>query len=920
MKPLKLTIAGFGPYAGVQELDFEKLGDKGLYLITGDTGAGKTTIFDAITFALFGEASGNNREPSMLRSKYAKLEDPTYVELTFIHGNKVYSIKRNPGYERARIRGSGTTKQEAEAQLVYPDDRVVTQVKDVNTAVREIIGLTREQFSQVAMISQGDFRKLLQADTDSRRKIFRDIFSTHRFERLQEKLREQANIVKSQLDNANMSIQQYVSGIMCDENSVYADDVKKAKNNELYITEILVLLGNLLHDDENSKDSVAKKIEDAKHCNEKLIVQLTKAQAYITAKKDFTQNQQLAKQKNDELLQLEARAEEAKKAACEQDVLNKKIAELEMLLPIYDELADKEKALQKKVRESTDITKQLETARKNEVVFAAELEHLKYKFKQVENVAAEKEKLFSLQRELNEQKEKFGKLLLSISELSKQENALAICQERYKNAREKSLQLSNEYEQQNRAFLDEQAGIIAQELADGKPCPVCGSTEHPIPAQMGKNAPSEAQVKKAKSEYEAAQQITEKSSAEASRQNGIVMAAREKAQEMAAELLDDIDLTNAQNAADVKIGQISQQLVKVKRQIGDVEKQEAEKELLAQEIPKKEAALEKSKSETAQLNEKLAVLENELQTLKAQTDELRKKLDFSDRVQALNEKQALEEKVMSLQKNLANAILARDACKEALAGIKAAAQQLEKQLAEGCDADVNILEQQKIQLTAQMNEYEHQQKILHSRLTVNKEAKKYITKKMDEAQSLAKRYEWMNSLAETANGNVKGKEKISLETYIQAAYFDRVLERANLRLRKMSGGQYDLKRRRTSEDLRGHSGLELDIVDHINTTERSVNTLSGGEAFMASLALALGLSDEVQMSTGISLDTMFVDEGFGSLDSDTLSKAYNALAGLTEGNKLVGIISHVAELKEKIDKQIVVVKNKNGSSKAEIVV
>ena len=159
-----------------------------------------------------------------------------------------------------------------------------------------------------------------------------------------------------------------------------------------------------------------------------------------------------------------------------------------------------------------------------------------------------------------------------------------------------------------------------------------------------------------------------------------------------------------------------------------------------------------------------------------------------------------------------------------------------------------------------------------------------------------------------------------LETYIQATYFDRILQRANLRLQKMTGGQYDLKRRRTASSMRGQSGLELDIVDHINATERSVNTLSGGEAFLASLALALGLSDEVQMSTGIRLDTLFVDEGFGSLDPESLNQAYHTLAGLTEGNRLVGIISHVAELKERIDKQIVVTKEKSGGSKAIITV
>ena len=192
MRPLKLTIAGFGPYAGTQELDFESLGSSGLYLITGDTGAGKTTIFDTITFALFGEASGDSREPGMLRSKYAKAEDPTYVELTFAYDGKEYTVKRNPEYDRAKTRGTGTTKQSSDAQLTYPDGRVVTKVKDVDLSIRQIIGLTREQFAQVSMISQGEFRKLLQADTKERQKIFRDIFGTGLYVKLHDRLKEQA--------------------------------------------------------------------------------------------------------------------------------------------------------------------------------------------------------------------------------------------------------------------------------------------------------------------------------------------------------------------------------------------------------------------------------------------------------------------------------------------------------------------------------------------------------------------------------------------------------------------------------------------------------------------------------------------------------------------------------------------------------
>lgn len=284
MRPLKLTIAGFGPYAGTQELDFENLGKSGLYLITGDTGAGKTTIFDAITFALFGEASGENREPAMLRSKYVKPEDPTYVELTFAYDGKEYTVKRNPEYERAKARGTGTTKQAADASLTYPDGHVVTKLRDVDKSVRDIIGLTREQFSQVAMISQGDFRKLLQADTKERQKIFRDIFGTGLFATLQNQLKEKAGEVRDQREQASRSIQQYIGGLVCDADSVLSIDVKKAKAGELPIGDVMELFEKVLDEDSGTQDALESQLAEVEKQFELISIQLTQAQAYADAK------------------------------------------------------------------------------------------------------------------------------------------------------------------------------------------------------------------------------------------------------------------------------------------------------------------------------------------------------------------------------------------------------------------------------------------------------------------------------------------------------------------------------------------------------------------------------------------------------------------------------------------------------------
>lgn len=333
MRPLKLTISGFGPYAGTQELDFELLGSSGLYLITGDTGAGKTTIFDAITFALFGEASGSNREPGMLRSKYAKPEDPTGVELTFAYDGKEYTVKRSPEYERAKTRGTGFTKQLPEAQLAYPDGRIVTKQREVDKAIGEIIGLTREQFAQVSMISQGDFRKLLQADTKERQKIFRDIFGTGYYVTLQNRLKDEANELWKQLSNASVSRQQYIGGIVCSEDSLLFLDVKKAKEGGMLTADVMELLAKLLAEDEKTQNSLVAELVDVETRLEAVNAQLTQAEAYKKAKKALTENQGKEIEKTTALEDAKTALDAAQDTVPEQEKLGKQITEIELLLP-----------------------------------------------------------------------------------------------------------------------------------------------------------------------------------------------------------------------------------------------------------------------------------------------------------------------------------------------------------------------------------------------------------------------------------------------------------------------------------------------------------------------------------------------------------------------------------------------------------
>ena len=451
-------------------------------------------------------------------------------------------------------------------------------------------------------------------------------------------------------------------------------------------------------------------------------------------------------------------------------------------------------------------------------------------------------------------------------------------------------------------------------------CPVCGSVDHPRPAALSAEAPTEAEVKKAKKAYDTAQKATEKASLAAGKQQGIVTTAEDGLRKEIDSLLPGTTLEKAYDTARLRETELTEQKTILDAKLRKAEAGIMRKNALDALIPKKEQNLTETEAALSSVKEQIASLEASGTELDRQIEVLRGKLAFPDQDAAKAERQTLDRKLQGMKRSLAAAEAAVNSGKERLAGIRATAAQLRKQLENGTEADIEQLENQKRQQAAEKYEITAAQKAVHTRIVTNEGARRNIARSAAELEELDRKYAWIKALSDTANGNLTGKEKIMLETYIQTTYFDRILDRANIRLRKMSGGQYDLKRRRAAASMRGQSGLELDIVDHINTTERSVNTLSGGEAFLASLALALGLSDEVQASTGIRLDTLFVDEGFGSLDSEALSKAYATLAGLTEGNRLVGIISHVPELKERIDRQIQVTKLKTGGSTAKIVV
>lgn len=919
MRPIKLVMSAFGPYAKRQELALDKLGTSGIYLITGDTGAGKTSVFDAITFALFGEASGSGRESNMFRSKYASPSDPTEVELTFEYGGETYFIKRNPEYERPKSRGEGVTSVKANAELHYPDGRVVTKLKDVNRAVGELLGVDREQFSQIAMIAQGEFLKLLLSTTDERKKIFRRLFATQRFSALQERLKTETSELRLQCDASRASIAQYIGGIACGGDSQFLEEAESAKAGDMPLGEVLNLLKRLIELDEKAEKSASEQIDEC----EKTLAELTRI---LTKAEEQKRSEESAKKSREELSVQLPRLELLRNNLSEQErrlpqakLLSETASSIKAELPNYAEL-DKKKVFS--AAAAIEIERaDFELSEKNAEIdtVRGEISALKKEQENLDGAGEEFAALAAKTDDIRRREKALAELKNILSELEAAEKNVRHAQGNYLEKSRAAAEKKDIYNVKHKAYLDEQAGIIAQTLAEGKPCPVCGSTEHPHAAKLSENAPTKAQLDEFKAESENAErEMTAASSAAAE-----AKAAYESRKDIALKSMrEQLSIDNFDGAAQViskKETEISEQLGEAAAQMKISEEKLKRRAALAKIVPEKEAEEDALTAAVAELSEKIARLSAEKKSADEHIAELSAKLRFDARSQAEIETARLLGEAAAIESAHRRALDEYSECDKLVAGLNAAVAEAEKNLSEKFDVDISDLQSRAEEISAEKKQLSAEKQAVLTRLAVNSAALKNISEKAAQAAETEARLAWVKSLSDTANGSIGGKEKIMLETFVQMTYFDRIISRANTRLMVMTGGQYELKRRRSAENNRSQSGLELDVIDHYNGTERSVKTLSGGESFKASLSLALGLSDEIQSSAGgIRLDTMFVDEGFGSLDEDSLDQAIRALAGLSEGSRLVGIISHVGELKRKIDKQIIVKKNGAEGSTAEI--
>ncbi|MBR6700318.1 MAG: SMC family ATPase [Firmicutes bacterium] len=921
MRPLKLNMSAFGPYAGKTEVDFTKLGEKGLYLIAGDTGAGKTTIFDGITYALYGEASGGGREPGMLRSKYAEADMPTEVELVFEYGGKEYIVKRSPEYERPAKRGGGTTLQKADAELKYPDGRVASKIKDVNQEIKDILGINRDQFLQIAMIAQGDFLRLLLATTDERKSIFRQIFKTGLYKELQERLKSESSRLKNEWEAVSASIRQYISGIAFDEEDPAAEELQKGIDGEIPIGEMMTLIQELCKRDEERDSKISSSIETVEKEAEELGIVIAKEDGRIKLEKDLEETRAALQTKLEEAKELgEALALEKEKIP-EQEEAAKQAALIREELPGYEELETKIKALEALSRRIKSNKTEIEEKKKVLEEDSEKLGRLQEESKKLTGADARKEKLKAQKDMLEAQNKKLQSYLDSLKDMDDIREELEEARQEYLQAREKAEASLKEYEDKNRAFLDEQAGIIAETLEEGKACPVCGSLSHPDPAKKSQYAPSESDLKKAKKASDTDAKASEKASKKAGEITGRLSAAEDAVKNQTGEIWgEEKALEDGAREAKKCISDNKDTIKELNINIDEEDKNILRLEELDRELPKLERSIDELRTSFSEAERDTAVLEGTEKEGAGQVKALKEKLRFESEDEAKEQIKSFEKRLKALKEALDQAQKSYDEKNTEISGLKAAAAQLEKQLEDSEKLDTEGVRERKAELDERKKTLLDKQKKIIAARAANEKALNNISQRAEELAKLEEKWAWVKALSDTANGTLTGREKIMLETHILRTYFDRIIARANRRLMAMSSGQYELKRREEAGNNRSQSGLDLNVIDHYNGTERSVNTLSGGESFKASLALALGLSDEIQSSAGgVKLDTMFVDEGFGSLDEESLRQAIKTLNELTEGNRLVGIISHVSELKEKIDKQIIVIKEKSGGSRIEII-
>ncbi len=912
MKPVKLTMQAFGPYAKEAAVDFSRFDGDGLFLITGDTGAGKTTIFDAICYALYDKTSAGEAgtQSQKLRSKYADDTVLSFVEFSFENDGKRYRVRRVPGQMidngKGRLVSKGNT-----IELEYPDGHIASGAKkETDNAIREILGLDFDQFKRIVMIAQGDFKELLLDKEGKRGDIFRKIFSTNRYLDIQEELKNRYKELNEACAQGRRSIDQYFDGAYFEETDDWNIELEEMKKKEAGLTsDKICFLNRLIAIDEEEQRKLEKERSEKQGAYKSAIEKKEKAQNHKKASEEKSKAEAELKTVREDHAAKEA---ELKRYLSQEKAYQEKGEELAILkirIEEFNKLEARKSALEQTKKSLSDAMKQKEEAKKSVETIRQAIEGYSKELETlggIEKELTEAEKsLISLNSccdQFEEMKERYEGYLRS-------EKALALHQKQYRDADEAYRKVQTEYEHLNWLFLDNQAGLLADRLEEGIPCPVCGSLEHPRPAVMIDGAPGEEELKRAEKARNEADRNRNETSA-------LAMAAKTKLENDLSEI--------------VKLMEKNLQISDIRRFEDAFSKrnEELQKELQQARISKK--AIEEKITYKAKLQE---TLKEETEKQKKEDDRYRlaetKRSQIEGRydteekeyLEAVNHcpgsKEETEEAYSRLNAAIENynqelkkARALEEEAKLRLAALQERIEGFSKTLAELGEISYEKAETEFRKAEEETNLANQKYTKLSARLANNSTVLKNIETVSKKIEKLEEELKWVESVYKTADGKVNGTAKIDFETYVQMTYFDRILAYGNQRLNIMSNGQYEF--------ARGEKGLDLNIIDHVNGSQREVSTLSGGESFMASLCLALGMSDEVQArASSVHIDAMFVDEGFGSLDDNAISSALEALKDLTGTDKLVGIISHVKELQERIDNQIVIRKDRSGGSRIE---